>query len=409
LKTDDYGSLYPAPAENPRPNGTRGKRGLPNAAKALIALGLLLAAGAVQHFYFNGRAPAVANARGMADTGVSVGYDFDSGAAFYSFDSGNFFLCTKDGMKYYTSGGVQKWDSVFSLTSPVMAAQGEVAAVGEANGHAIYVYGSAGKLYEQHFDGPLLSFSVNRSGYLAAILGEGDGYLIEVFGPGIKTWQYHFSDANIYPMSADVSSDGRIVAVAFADANFRLTARIVFAYINNAEGSAFTDNIFSEQRIDGEMPASVRFMEGNRLLVFTDARIRCYQPMPDSTVTQAWDLELGNKIDCAAFYGDKSFAYASGDALLNRSDADAVGTVNFVSLDGVKTGSYCVGKSVLTLSMGFGAAIAGTGLEFSAIDGRGNLLWTYASPQNARQMIFLGNTGTALLASDVSANVVAGN
>ena len=396
------------PPATPWSNGdARKKRGFPNAAKALIALVLLLAAAAVQYFYFGGQAPAAGNALRMAETGVSFKYDFDSAASFHSFDSGSFFYCTKDGMKYMTSSGAQRWDSVYSLAAPVMVAQGQVVAVGEANGRAVYVFGASGRLYERRFDAPLLSFSVNKAGWLSVIIQEGDGYLIEVFGPGGgKLSQYHFIESNVYPISADVSADGRIVATAFADVEFQLVTRIVFQYINEAEGRNFTDSIFSEQRIPGEMPASVRFMDGNNLLVFTDARIRCYQTNPDSAVGQIWDIALDNKVSAVGFYGGKSFAYAAGDALLNHSDPDEPGTVNFISSDGVKTGSYCVGKIVQTLSMGFDAAIAGTGRDFCAIDRRGNLLWSYASPQEARQMLFLDSVNTVLVATDMGGSVM---
>jgi len=392
----------------PVSNGNRPKkRAVSRKVIIAAALILLVAAAAVQHFYFSGQAPAADAAMRMADTGVTVKYDLGSGAGFASFDSGNFFFCTKDGMKYMTSSGAQKWDSVFTLTAPVMVSQGGVAAVGEANGHAAYVFDSTGKLYEEHFDGAMLSFSVNKAGDLAVILQNGtDGYLIEAFGPGLPTWQYHFVDANIYPVSADVSPDGRIVAIACADVNYQLTTKVVFAYVNQADGQSFTDMIFSEQDIDGEMPASVRFMDGNRLLVFTDARICCYQPQADSSVTQLWNMDLNNQIGAVGFYGGKSFAYACGAALLNHQNADPVGTVSFVALDGTTTGSYCVGKDVTSLTMGFDSAIAGTDREFYAISKTGGLLWNYASPQNAGQMIFLDNTNTVLLAADAGGDIM---
>ena len=407
-----YNTTQPnrTPASDPWQSASpRKKRGVPNAAKALIALALLIAAACVQYFYFNGQAPASETTVRMTETGVSVLYDFDSAVGFHSFDSGDFFFCTKDGMKYLTSGGATRWDSVYSLISPVMVAQGQVAAVGEAGGHAVYVFGASGKLYERHFDAPLLSFSVNKSGYLSVILQDGSDYRIEVAGPGLnvnKPWQYHFVQSNVYPMCADVSFDGRIVATAFADVEFQLVTRIVFQYINEAEGRNYTDSVFSEQQIPGEMPASVRFMDGNRLLVFTDARICCYEQSAQGAVERIWDVELSNRLSSVSFYGGKSFAYASGDPLLNRADADAPGTVRFMTADGAETGTYCVGKSVQTLSMGRDAAIAGTGRDFYAIDARGNLLWSYASPQEARQMIFLDNRDTVLVATDLGGSVM---
>ena len=47
----------------------------------------------------------------------SVAVDAGSKAAVAAFGK-EFLLCTKDGVKYYTSVGAQKWSDTFSMTSP---------------------------------------------------------------------------------------------------------------------------------------------------------------------------------------------------------------------------------------------------------------------------------------------------
>ena len=122
--------------------------------KLLAAALLIFAAAAAQYFYFNINADPSEKRRGMAGTGVEIAYDSDASAHFYSYDSRDFFFCTKDGMKYVSGGkGETKWEYVFNLSAPAITWQREYIAAGEAG--SVYVFNPSGLQYEKKFENPV--------------------------------------------------------------------------------------------------------------------------------------------------------------------------------------------------------------------------------------------------------------
>ncbi|MDR2648323.1 MAG: DUF5711 family protein, partial [Clostridiales bacterium] len=166
----------------------------------------------------SGGEAAIFNAA-AADAQEYMSYSYDSGASFYSFNSKDFFFCTKDGVKFMSSNGEQHWEEIINLTSPVLYGKCDIIAVGESRGRTVYVFNTLGKIMEHRFNEPMLSFSVNKAGYLTVILQTAAGYRVETYSPGSDSaiWQYVMVKPNVYPVSADTSPDGGITAVSLLD------------------------------------------------------------------------------------------------------------------------------------------------------------------------------------------------
>jgi len=341
----------------------------------------------------------------LENTGHGVSYGFDANPLFHSNGSRSFYFATRTGIRYVpVRGGDHRFSETFSFTRPHMAARGEVVAVGELErGRSIHVYDSNGHMYTSPLDSPAEGFSINQAGYLSVILSIDSGYAIQIFNrhnwsEPFFTWYFYHTDAMRFPVATEVSEDGQVIAIAYLNLSRHLTTEIEFMCLDRGVRRFGTDALFAEEEFPDEMLLGMRFMEDNQLLIITDHQITLRRIMGND-VQEVWTRPLNNRLDQLAFYSGSRFAYASGAPLSPDShDADPVGTVNIFDMSG-QTGRFYLGRRATHLSMGLGGAlIVGADRYFHALSAGGDSLWHHSVPHYVRDMIFLDNTNTVLIA-----------
>jgi hypothetical protein len=390
-----------------RENKTR--KSMPAAGMVLIALALALLSWLAHYVIINVLGYGETREIRIVDTQRGVNYDFSAGASFYSFDARFFYFCTKDGMKYISSGGDVRWQEPFNLTKPVMATHSEWVAVGEERGRRIFVFNPDGLAYSQVFDHPVLTFSVNQTGYLAVVLQLDQGYAIHIYNRRnaiTPLYENIIHDPTVTPTSVTVSHDGRYAVIALLDYSIRLSSRVLFCFVNAFDARDTPDGMFMAEELANQIVHEVRFMADNRVLVISDTQILCYQPYEGNFPDAQWQIHLQNKIGPLAFYGDSRFAYVTGDRFLNADEAAEPGEVRIYSVNGDHTGSFRLGRRATYLSMGHSHAIVGAGRQFYVLNHRGNRVWDYQTMFETRDFIFLENTDTVLVAGGARASVL---
>jgi len=345
----------------------------------------------------------------LINTENGISFALDSNPSFHSNGNRNFHFVTRTGVRHVNDRGETRWQESFLLTQPQMAARGDIIAVGEANmGRVIYVYNSEGLMYTQHIDNPVRGFSVNSAGDLSVITQFDGGFEVLVYNQ-LRHNDHVFGMQVVQavrpmqiPVIAEVSEDGRFVAIAYLDYSRHLSAAIEFWPIGHTPWG--TDGLFAQTDFPDELFITMRFMADNHVLIITRSRIILYQ-IEGNVLQRIWTEYMSNEIDQLAFCGNDSFAFASGTAL--RPDgryADPVGTVNIFNLSG-PTGSYNLGRRVTYLSMDNNTVIAGAERYFHAVNSRGTSLWHHNVLHDVRDMIFLHDTDTVLIAGANRADV----
>jgi len=383
--------------------------------KILIFVAIISAVMVIQFFM-----PGLGQAHNMRleSTREGVSYSFDDSPSFHSNNSRHFFFVTRNRIAYYTSAADVRWWHAFNFTRPVMVARGDIVAVGEqSGGRRIYVFNSLGYMYHVDFDYPVMTFSVNETGFLAAVVQYASGH-------GIQVYNRHSSNTPLYsrdiveelwfPTAVEISDNGRYIAVAILDLNTRLNTVLQFGYINQSDGFATGNRygLFSAEEFAGQMVYAMRFMADNRLVVATTSHIVGYQitPRPSgvSVQNEIWSVELQNALSHIAFYNNVYFAYVTGDRNLGAIDAPAVGTVRILNTeDGTESGVFSMGRRVTHFSMGSGGLLVGADRNFHAVDLRGNHLWEHNALYDVRgrDVIFVGDTDTVLIAGATRAEI----
>ena len=351
----------------------------------------------------------------MVKTEHGVYYEFEASPQFYSNNSRFYYHVTRDGISMRSSNDVLVWHNSFSFNRPLMVTRGDIVAVSEMErGRVIHVFNAAGPIFSATFDDPVLSFNVNAAGFLSAIVQYEGGYGVYVLNreqsspaEPVFAWSvFRHNQDLIHPIFAEVSDDGRYIAIAYVDLNTRVVTTIEFRYINQWDAWGTEMGLFAAETFDGVVLAT-RFMSGNRLLVVTHNQILCFQVGPGRMQLELiWSNHLENRLDFIEFYGDTHFVLALGDRHIGTfGDGYPVGTIHIYNMNGARTGSYQTGRRTSHLSVGHNAVIAGADRMFVAIDFRGVQLWEFISMVDTRDIIFLDDTSSILVAGPTRADV----
>ena len=345
----------------------------------------------------------------MAATGVTIDYRFDMRAAFHSHGN-TLFFATRDGLQSLSvARGDVQWQQAFHFNDPILVRRGETLAIGESLGRRIYVFGPGGLRYAADFDEPVLHFSVNQAGYLATILRLGTGYEVRVHSPAHfaqPLYRRTIREANLYPVAVDVSEDGRVIALALLDVHLLMVSRVQFSYIREVDGRGFVDGLFAMENYPGELVFDLRFTRCGRALVFTDSHIIGFQLGGQHNLPEIFRIPLHNRLD-KLYVGEQGFAFVTGEPDLNAAEALAEGNLHIFDMQGRPTGYYPLTRRVSHLTLGPGnAALVGMDRTFYAVSAQGVRLWTHTTYFDVRQILFLGNTDTVLIAGNHNATVM---
>ncbi|MDR1067369.1 MAG: DUF5711 family protein [Clostridiales bacterium] len=340
------------------------------------------------------------------ETGVKFSYGYDAAPSFYSNSDANFYFCTRNGVKYINAAtGETVWEDVFTMNAPELLYAGDYVIAGEIGGGTAFVYSPEGRLYEYRFPGAAMSFGVNSSGYSVIIIKTDDAYETRVINDyGLCVWQFRHKDANIYPVSAAVSPDGRIVAVSMLDANSFLSSSVFFAYINSEEAKSYNDTIFASIPKDNQIVALTRFL-GESFFCLSNAETGVSRFDAETGLRTNDAAPIENTIDFAGFFGDKGYALCYGDVLPDK-DGRPPGSLAFFSASGALLGEWEAGMKATYLSCSKNSVVVGTNRRYFALDSRGKVLWRYAASRDYKHVVCSNNGALVIFASSTEAAIM---
>ena len=388
---------------------TAEKRKFSPAQKMLIASVFLITAAIIQHFVFDlvGVGADARQELRMTNTEIEVFYGFDMHASFYSPGARHFYFAARDGVQSISSTGEIRWHQGFNMSLPVMVGRGDIVAVGEPGGHRIYVFNSSELLYVANLPHPVLYFTVNGSGYLSVITQLDTGREIRVFHydrPDEYIYRAPINDANVFPVSVDVSECGTYIVKALWDVDTLIFSRLTFSYVRLVDSRGIPNGLFATYDFPDEFIIRTRFTSCGMVIVITDQQILGY-PAGEGTQGPAWNIPLYNRPD-KIYIGANSFAYVTGDPFLNQPEAISHGVLHIYNFDGNKLGSHNLGRRATHLTINHNTVLVGMGRTFYAINQHGIRLWDYQAIHDVQDMIFLENTDTVLLAGGIRAAVM---
>lgn len=297
-------------------------------------------------------------------------YASDSKTGYRSYDNG-YIQYTKDGAKFLTKSGSESWNDVYTMTSPIIDKRGKYTALFEIDGRTVRVYNEKGLVYNVQTSNPILSVSVCTNGYIG-VIENGDNYSVSVYSTtGSLIFQRIEAETGVYPFSCDISSDGQIIAISYADTTgIEIDSKVGMFYIDAEKGAEYTDSMFSAVEKNDEVIFELYFVTKNDLIAVGDRHIIYIS----STGAEGWNIEVTNEIMGIGLCDDK-IAMVYGDELPDK-EGEECGTIVFVSSRGKLKNGYCIGTEPDFFASSEGGVVIGSESNYYGIDTKGKVIWS---------------------------------
>nr|WP_297771466.1 DUF5711 family protein [uncultured Butyrivibrio sp.] len=185
---------------------------------------------------------------------------------------------SKDGVGCYNSSGQPVWNQTYEMQNPIAHTCNSVVAIGDYNGHHIYVSNTSGSMGVVDTSLPIRDFCVSSQGVVAAILDGTDVtwiYLYDCTGNTLASFKTTMKDSG-YPISISLSPNAELLCVSYIypdEGNLKTSV----AFFNfGSVGQNSIDNYASGYDYPGVVVPYVQFMNENTAFAISDDRIMFY-------------------------------------------------------------------------------------------------------------------------------------
>lgn len=306
----------------------------------------------------------------------------DTKSIFNSF-GGGFLHCTKDGIKFYTEMGKEKWNDTFTMASPSVIVEGDYVAVADIMGRTVKMYNSNGKVYDLSMDYPIAKVSINKNGFMGVLMNGSSSYIIKIINSeGEVVAERVEATKNVFPMCLDISEDNNVFAVGYVDTtDIEAVSKVVFFYVSE-NGGDYIDGMFGAISKEGEYIGYLSYVDGNNIVAITDSSVFAM----DSTAKEVWSYKLNNKLEYISLSAGSYIALGCGDSM-DGKDGYRNGTVVFLNTNGKEAGTFESGGQITYLKSYSQGTVVGNGKKFKLVKKNGGLVWEHRATQDIKDII----------------------
>ena len=231
---------------------------------------------------------------------------------------GNYILrCSRDGAACVNEKGKTVWDLTFEIQRPLVDVCEDYAAIAEASGNKVYIVNKDGKQGELETLLPIRQVRVAAQGIVIVVLEDGN-----------KNWiNFYNKDGDLladnkaplankgYPLSLDVSNDGKKLAVSYLQIEGAKTESVVAFYNFDSVGYNVTDHLMSSTVYEDTLFPTIAFLTNTVAVAFGDNMCIGYEGTQNPE--EIFRLALDEEIE-SIFYDDSHFGLVFRS---NSSDA----------------------------------------------------------------------------------------
>lgn len=211
---------------------------------------------------------------------------------------------SKDGVGCYNSSGQPVWNQTYEMQNPIAHTCNSVVAIGDYNGHHVYVSNTSGSMGVVDTSLPIRDFCVSSQGVVAAILDGTDVtwiYLYDCTGNILASFKTTMKDSG-YPISISLSPNAELLCVSYIYPDEgKLKTSVAFFNFGNV-GQNSIDNYASGYDYPGVVVPYVQFMNESTAFAISDDRIMFYAG-DQKPVSKAEHL-LGGEEVRSVYYND---------------------------------------------------------------------------------------------------------
>ena len=131
--------------------------------------------------------------------------------------NGRILSYSKDGISSIDTRGNIVWNETYQMQNPIVEVNGNAVAVGDYNGHIIYVMDEKGKVGEIDTNLPIRDFCVSKNGIVAAVLKDSKLTRLNLYdsrGKELVKSECRMSQSG-YPVAVALSDTGEVMEVSY--------------------------------------------------------------------------------------------------------------------------------------------------------------------------------------------------
>ncbi len=217
---------------------------------------------------------------------------------------GNIVQYSKDGVSCYSSTGQPVWNQTYEMQNPIAHTCNSVIAIGDYNGHNIYVSNTNGAMGVVDTNLPIRDFCVSSQGVVAAVLDGTDVtwiYLYDSEGNTLANFKTTMKDSG-YPISISLSPNAELLCISYVYPEEGALKTSVAFFNFGSVGQNSIDNYASGYDYPGVVVPYVQFINGNTAFALSDDRIMFYTG--DQKPVSKSESLMGDEQVRAVYYND---------------------------------------------------------------------------------------------------------
>lgn len=189
------------------------------------------------------------------------------------FSLGDYTLrCSRDGAACVNNKGKTVWDLTFEIQQPLVDVCENYAAIAEASGNKVYIVNTEGKQGELETLLPIRQVRVAAQGMAIVVLEDGNKNWINFYNKDGELLAENKAPLSSkgYPLSLDVSNDGKKLAVSYLQIEGAKTESVVAFYNFDSVGYNVTDHLMSSTLYEDTLFPTIAFLTNTVAVAFGD-------------------------------------------------------------------------------------------------------------------------------------------
>ena len=203
--------------------------------------------------------------------GINISSNEDN--FFYAYDK-YIALLNKKNLYIYNSSAENISTTSLNISSPLFDNNNKFLAIAEKNGNTLYLISGTNILWQKNLEGNISKISVNKNGYVSAIVS-GTSYksiIVSFDNKGKELFKTYIS-SNL-AISSNISNDNKYLSIAEIDySGSIIKSMIKNISIEKAKTDPTNSVIYTYNFNDNELLTNIKYQEKNNLVCLTNENI----------------------------------------------------------------------------------------------------------------------------------------
>ena len=208
---------------------------------------------------------------------------------------------TKDGASYLDARGKAVWILSYEMKNPIVAVNGDYAAIGDRQGNSIYICDKNGQQGQAATSLPVLALSISAKGVTAAVEEDSRAsyiYLYKKDGNPLDIYVKSLLSGDGYPVDVSLSPSGTqwITSFMYLEDGMLRNKVVFYNFGLGKNDPKRVVGVFMPQDLADAMAGRVHFMDDSHAVIFTDKGLQFFSTRIETSPESKAQILLNENI-----------------------------------------------------------------------------------------------------------------